>query len=192
MNALPHIFVHAAQPLHARRETRVVPQMTVENRSGWPPRRQLGGAGLSTVNLSERELPGQVAATEYVALIPGPVPPEQVHPRLSSGLGENSDVAGLQVDVPGMHTLTIAWETPLHLARLLWESASYALMFLYAWLSLRSKLAAEMVTLREPLTLCRVPRPPWVLPTASPVWTNPREPSRWATSHFVPAMVVGW
>jgi hypothetical protein len=54
-----------------------------------------------------------------------------------------------------MHTLTIAWEAVLHLARLLWESASYALVFLVSSFASRGKLAAEVVALPSQVAACR-------------------------------------
>jgi hypothetical protein len=54
-----------------------------------------------------------------------------------------------------MSTLTIAWDAALHLARLVWESASYALVFLVSFFSSRGKLAAEIVALRSQVAACR-------------------------------------
>jgi putative transposase len=54
-----------------------------------------------------------------------------------------------------MHTLTIAWEVALHLVRVLRESASYATVFVCAFLSSRGRLAAEIVALRSQVAACR-------------------------------------
>ena len=54
-----------------------------------------------------------------------------------------------------MHTLAIAWEAALHLARLVCESGSYSLSFMVALLSPRAELAAELVALRSQVAACR-------------------------------------
>ena len=46
---------------------------------------------------------------------------------------------------------TLTWEATLHVGRLVWESASYALVFLCACLNSRAKLAAEVVALSRRL-----------------------------------------
>jgi putative transposase len=54
-----------------------------------------------------------------------------------------------------MRILAIGWGTVRHLAGLVWESASYAAVFLCALLSSRGKLAAEIVALRSQVAACR-------------------------------------
>jgi hypothetical protein len=54
-----------------------------------------------------------------------------------------------------MRTLAIGWEAARQLARLIWESAWYALLFLVSLLSSRGKLAAEIVALRSQVAACR-------------------------------------
>ena len=55
-----------------------------------------------------------------------------------------------------MRPLTkLAWEAVLHLAHLVWESASYATVFLCAFFSPQGKLAAQIIALRSQVAACR-------------------------------------
>jgi transposase InsO family protein len=54
-----------------------------------------------------------------------------------------------------MDGLSIAWGVALHLVGFVWESVSYGLVFVSAFVGSRAKLAAEVVALRSQLAACR-------------------------------------